>query len=534
MTYNDAMQSRMGERGLANVPREITRFFTGSQGETLLVNGAPGTGKTLFTIRGLDMLGQDKDVLYVSTRVDEDTVYQMYFEEQSSLEKTHILDLSQDPFDVPLDVDAPFERLTLDFLVEWLQQISTASKRVAVAFDSWEQIYEYLAAHHDDPPDIETATNQLVSLARQEGMCLILVSELTESSPLKYVVDGVVTLQVTEDERGRTRRHLKLEKLRGVHIDNRLRPFTLADGQFQAITPIDLPPNYTEIGEGMWKPLANSRARFSTGIRDLDRILSGGYNRGSVVHLELGTDLPRDAWSVLTLPTIRNFISHEMGAAVVPPREGSPGLVHNDLNAVLPSDTFDTYCHIFETYAEPSRDENGYDSGRTVSNTFQGSADADVESATASKVEFTGDAAPATSEAETAAEETSRDDERDFSVTGSHLTYESYVAYVEQIRQHSDGPLLHVFSMDTAQPAFKTRLGDYANYVALHNDLAIIVTKPETDLRTQAVRVADMHFRLERWGEAIVLYGENPLTPLLGIGFDYSQSTPEISLTELV
>jgi KaiC/GvpD/RAD55 family RecA-like ATPase len=537
MTAPELAYAPVEQQGHALFPREISRFFTGEPGHTLLVNGAPGTGKTLFTIRGLDVLERDGDVLYVSTRVDQDTVHEMYFEEHSSLDKTHILDLSQDPFELPLDVDVPFEKLDIDSLLEWIQQITAASKRLTIAFDSWELIYEYLATRHDDPPDIETVTTQLVALARQEDIRLLLVSETADSSPLEYIVDGVVTLQVTEDERGRTRRHLRLEKLRGVRIGNRLQPITLASGTFQAITPVELSTVHTGTGEGTWEPRANSKAKFSTGITDLDPILSGGYNRGSVVHLDLGTDLSRDAWSVLTLPTIRNFLANEMGVAVVPPREGSPGLLHNDLNAVLTPTVFDMYCHVFETYAGPPRNKDEFEDEsqvQPVPDTSQADPQSGTEGAsdvdTASPSEETGAQRGVLDEQSS----TAISDARESPVDGGQLDYEPYIEYIEQVREKSDGPLLHVISMDTARTAFETRLGDFANYVALHNDLAILITKPGTDLRKRADRVADMHFRLERSGEAIVFYGENPLTPLLGIGLDQSRAIPEITLTEMV
>ncbi|MDL0130447.1 gas vesicle protein GvpD, partial [Halobacterium salinarum] len=268
--------------GIVLFPRELSQFFMGDAGETLLINGAPGTGKTLFTIRGLDVLDRDSDVLYVSTRVDQETVHEMYFADHSSLDTTAILDLFQDPFELPLDVDVPFEKLDLDSLLEWIQEINAATTQLTIAFDSWELIYEYLAVRHDDPPDIKTVTNQLAVLAREENIRLMLVTETAAPSSLEYIVDGVVTLQVKEDDRGRTRRDLRLDKLRGVRIGNRLQPFTLADGQFQVITPVELLTIQTGTGNGTWDPLANSKAKFSTGIRDLDRILSGGYNRGSV------------------------------------------------------------------------------------------------------------------------------------------------------------------------------------------------------------------------------------------------------------
>lgn len=532
MNKSDPTQPPTDHTGLAFFPREISQFFIGDTGQTLLINGAPGTGKTLFTIRGLDVLNRDGDVLYVSTRVDQETVHQMYFDDHTSLDTTAILDLSQEPFELPLDVDVPFKKLDLYSLLEWIQEISAATTQLTIAFDSWELIYEYLATRHDDPPDIETVTNQLVVLAREENTRLTLVSETAESASLEYIVDGVVSLEVEEDGRGRTRRHLRLEKLRGVRIGNRLQPFTLADGKFQAITPVELPTIRTGTGNDTWDPLSNSKTKFSTGIHDLDRILSGGYNRGSVVHLDLGPDLSRDAWSVLTLPTIRNFLAQEMGVAIVPPREGSPGLLHNDLNTVLSPQVFNTYCHVFETYAGPSNETDRYDQPGTDASVSEVAAT--TPSGAAATAEYEVDEQRMMNEDTGGNHLHSIDDTIESPMENGQLAHEPYMAYVEQVREQSENPLCHVISMDTAQEAFETRLGDFANYVALHNDLALLITKPGTELRTQAGRVADMHFRLERSGNAIILYGENPLTPLLGIGINQSESIPKIMLTEMV
>lgn len=498
-------------------PREITRFFTRNHGHTLLVKGAPGTGKTLFTISGLDLLERQTNVLYVSTRVDQNTVHDMYFEKHSSLDKTHILDISQESFEGPLDVDVPFERLDLNSLLEWLTRVNEANARLTVAFDSWNLVYEYLAARHEDPPDIENVTTQLVTLARKEGIQTLLVSEAADLPSLEYIVDGVVTLQVSEDERGRTRRQLKLEKLRGVRIGNRLKPITLADGQFQAISPVKMPALHSGTSDGTWESRTNTKRKFSTGINDLDPILSNGYNRGSVVHLDLGSDLSRDAWSVLTLPTIRNFLANEMGVAVVPPREGSPGLLQNDLDAVLDPQVFETYCRVFGTHADKATKAETVNETHAAEEKGAESTATDCEeSITNNKISIT------------------NDDRQGQQIEADTLDYKLYISYVEQLREQSDGPVLHVISMDTARQTFDGQLGDLANYVALHNDLTVIITKPGTELRERADRVADMHFRLERSGSAIVLYGENPLTPLLGIGIDRSESIYRVTLTEMV
>lgn len=502
--------------GGRSFPREISRFFTQDQAHTLLIKGAPGTGKTLFAISSLDILVRQMDVLYVTTRVDENTVYDMYFKDHSSLDKTHILDISQGAFEGPLDVDVPFERLDLDSLLGWLTRVNEANAQLTVAFDSWDLIYEYLAARHNDPPNIETVTTQLVALAREKGIRTLLVSEASESSSLEYIVDGVVALQVSEDERGRTRRQLKFEKLRGIRIGNRLKPITLADGQFQAIPSVKL-SDAQGASDGVWEPQANTKRKFSTGITDFDPILSNGYNRGSVVHLDLGADLSRDAWSVLTLPTIRNFLANGMGAAIVPPREGSPGLLQSDLNAVLDPQVFSTHCCVFGTHADkPSQSDRAEQTCAT---------EEDETGSISTERDDSGIESKALG---------SSDGDREQQIETDGLDYTSYISYIEQLREQSDGPVLHIISIDTARRTFDGQLGDFANYVSLHNDLAIIVTKSMTKFGKRADRVADMHFRLERSGSAIVLYGKNPLTPLLGVGIDRSKPIHRVTLTEMV
>ena len=522
-----------GNVGLAPFPREISQFFAGGVGQTLLVNGAPGTGKTLFTIRGLDVMNQNGDVLYVSTRVDQETVHGMYFDDHSSLDTTAILDLSQDPFELPLDVDVPFERLNLDSLLNWIREISDATTQLTIAFDSWELTYEYLSTRHDDLPSIEAVTNQLVALAREENIRLMLVSETVESSSLEYVVDGVITLSAEEDDRGRTRRYLRLGKLRGVRIGNRLQPVTLAGGQFQAITPVDLPTIRTGPGNGVWESLANSKAKFSTGVRDLDRLLSGGYNRGSVVHLGLGPGLSRDAWCVLTLPAVRNFLSKRMGVAVVPPQEASPGLLRNDLTTVFSQQTFDDYCYISETYAGPPGGTGRYDHPGTDASAEEATT-AHEPSDTATPAETTDERGEESTSVAAGAGRDPVDDGGESLTKASQLAYGPYISDIEQVRNHTKTPLLHVISMDTGRSAFEARLGDFVKYVALHNDLALLLTKPGAELRTRASQVADMHFRLERFADASILYGEHPLTPLLGIGITRSEPVPEVTLTEMV
>lgn len=488
-------------------PQAIRRFLTGETGHTLLIHGEPGTGKTLFALRCLDAVSTGNEVLYVSSRVNKTTISEMYLD-QLSIGETAIVDLSEDPFALPITPTVPFDKLTLDSLLEWIESVHDASVGLTIAFDSWGLIHKYLASRHDSTSDLPTVTRKLTALARQTGVTVLLVSEGQDPVPLRYIVDGVVAPQVTEDDRGRAYRDLQIQKLRGIHIENRRQPFTLVTGRFQALPQAGVQSLSASPDAGTWQIRPDSKRSFSTGVTDLDPILRGGYDRGTVVHLELGVNLPRDAWSVLTLSTIRNFPANDRYATVVPPREASPGLVKNDLTAVLADDRAQTYGQIIRTATG---------GGQLSRSDSMASTPPDQRDA---------DSINADDQADVGSHEAVRSPQK--------LAYDKYISYAERLRDRHGGPQLHVIGLDNVRQEFKTQLGAFANYAALHNDLVVLITKPGETLRDRTDRVADTHLKLERAGTGLIVYGENPLTPRLGIEIDSTPAIPQLTLLEIV
>lgn len=487
-----------GRRGVEKFPAELLRFFTQEQGQVLLVRGDPGAGKTLFAVQALDILRQyGGDVLYVTTRVNTDTIYRNYLKKTTRLTPSNVLDISQDPFDAeitPAD-QIGADRFDPETFLEWLRAVSDVSDPFTAVFDSWELVEQHLLseAHQDDAPGPEELVTRMAKLARRHGFRIILITEEAEQTKLDYVVDGVVELRVGHSTGGRPERELLLEKLRGVRIANRTQPFTLSEETFRVFTPVDLPVSRGVAGDPEWTPVDNSKSKFSTGIEDLDTMLDGGYNRGSVVHFELGPDLSRDAWSLPCLATAQNFLSHELDVAVVPLPESSPGLVRRNLEPALPDSEFEARCDVFETYDHESMTPiSGVDNGPTDPNGTSPGDDA------------------------------------------GGFDYDDYIRRLESLRGESDGPLLHIISMDAAGDVLSDIMSDHATYVALHNDLSVLVTKPGSRERTRADRVADIHLRLERRGETAFLYGKNPVTPFLGFDTSATDGTLDIALQEMV
>ncbi len=490
--HSENRNAGTGQSGVTEFPAELLRFFTQEQGRVLLVRGDPGAGKTLFAVQALDVLRQyGGDVLYVSTRVDADTVYSNYLQETTGLTRSNVLDISQTPTDADI---APAEALGTDrfdpeAFLEWLRAIGDVSDPLTIVFDSWELVERHLLskAHQDEPIDSGRLVTRMATLARSNGVRVVLITENSEQTSLDYVVDGVIELSVEHNAGGRPERTLLFEKLRGIRIGNRTRPFTLSGETFRVFTPVDLPGPQGPIGASDLTRIDNSKSTFSTGIADLDAMLDDGYSRGSVVHLELGPDLSRDAWSLLCFATARNFLAHDMCVAVVPLPESSPGLTRHNLEPALPDTEFETRCDVFETY----------DHEHSKTNTE------------------TGRAAPA-----------------DDAVGG--FDYENYLRRLVALREESNGPLLQIISMDATGDVFNDIMSDHATYVALHNDLSILVTKPENGERTRSDQIADIHLCLERKGETAFLYGKNPVTPFLGFDMSVAAGILDVSLQEMV
>jgi KaiC/GvpD/RAD55 family RecA-like ATPase len=482
-----------GPRGVEEFPSELLRFFTQEEGRVLLVRGDPGAGKTLFAVQALNVLRRyGGDVLYVTTRVDTDTVYRNYLKGTTDLARSNVLDVSQDPFDAdiaPAD-DIGADRFDPAGFLEWLRAVGDVSNPLTVAFDSWELVERHLLsqAPQEDAVEPGELVTRTATLARRHDVRIILITEEAEQTNLDYVVDGVVELHAGHSTGGRPERELLLEKLRGVRIANRTRPFTLSGETFQVFTPVDLPVPGSDVSGSGRQPIDNSKRKFSTGISGLDTMLGGGYSRGSVVHFELGPDLSRDAWSLPCLATARNFLAHGLGVAVVPLPESSPGLTRRHLDPVLPDTAFEARCDVFETYDHAS--VSGSDP----------------------------------------AEEHDPDPDAD----GGGFDYDDYLGRLAALREESDGPLLHVISLDAADGALSNAVSDHARYVALHNDLSVFVTKPGGGERTRVDRIADVHLRLERRGETAFLYGKNPVTPFLGFDTTATEGTLDVALQEMV
>jgi KaiC/GvpD/RAD55 family RecA-like ATPase len=57
------------------IPTEIADFFRAEKGQTLLIKGLPGTGKTTLALEIMNSLCEKGNGMYVSMRIDPQRLY---------------------------------------------------------------------------------------------------------------------------------------------------------------------------------------------------------------------------------------------------------------------------------------------------------------------------------------------------------------------------------------------------------------------------------------------------------------------------
>jgi len=278
------------------IPPELVEALSAERGFSLLIRGAPGTGKTMLALEMIHMFG-DTNAVYLSTRVSPSSLREQFPWLGESIPPINVIDATK------LYVSSDIIPGVQSFPDTIYTRLGKIKKPATVVIDSWEAITAQIERERAKMNALAAAVTEL---ARHEGMNLILVSERVGAAPstLDYVVDGVVTLsRLTLDHR--TARELELEKLRGVRINQSRYPFTLEGGRFQYIEPLKRERIEKTLRV---KPLKNTETHISTGSEDMDKILNGGFERGSFNVIEMGDDMSIWGYQSIVIHMLVNCI----------------------------------------------------------------------------------------------------------------------------------------------------------------------------------------------------------------------------------
>ena len=323
----------------SRIPRELSEALSTGMGFSLLLKGEPGTGKTMLAFEILDEFGSDNAV-YLSTRVSLPALYGQFpwLEERTgfSVVDATKLYISTKAFPKP--------RSFADLLHA---KVEEAGKPATLVIDSWEAI---ITGGKDEKKEVlEAAITDLARYyATEYKMNLILISETTGTTPLDYLVDGIVELgRMTVDYR--RGREMVLKKLRGIRIDQHQYGFTLDGGRFRTFGPFER--RRVEKSRRV-EPVPHTATHISTGVKEIDKILGGGLSKGSTAMVEYGDDLSLLGYQSIIAHMIINCVQQGIHCVKVPSSGWDERRLRRGILPFVKEEDYQKYFTVFEIRGE--------------------------------------------------------------------------------------------------------------------------------------------------------------------------------------
>jgi len=290
----------------SRIPPEVGTALSTGMGFSLLLKGEPGTGKTMLAFEILDEFGSENAV-YLSTRVSLPALHSQFpwLEERagfSAIDATKLYLSSKGFTGLRSFSDTLYKKL------------AEAEKPATLVIDSWEAIISG-GGKEEKKEVLEAALTDLVrNYATQYKMNLILISETSGTTPLDYIVDGIIDMSRIDIDYRRGRQ-LILKKLRGTRIDQHKYGFTLDGGRFRYFGPFER----RKIEKARKVEIVPNTARYiSSGCEGIDTILGGGMTRGSTNTIEYGDDLSLFGYHAIVAHMIINSIQQGVHVVKIP------------------------------------------------------------------------------------------------------------------------------------------------------------------------------------------------------------------------
>lgn len=343
----------------APLPREIREFFTQRMGHSLILRGPPGTGKTTFALEAIEALSNEMEGMYLPTRISDDALRSSFpWLKESTAEgedtgtacpptrRAGLISLrvgargSLEGMPGKLKVSIGKELADIEEIYRKVEE--HLPKRTLLVIDSFDGLAE----------KVEMASPRLFGAMHKDvveglGANLICILE-NPALDMEYLGDGVVRLGMSEKD-GRRWREMELVKLRGCEIQQPRYLYTLKGGRFGLIE------NWSDTPQNLlrgWVAIPDTDDKVSTGIMDLDRVLGGGLEKGTVVMIEVGKDIPITVMQGIEACLACNFASLGRGVIWLPQRNESGEGSKKRLVRTLGSETFDSLVRILEKTME--------------------------------------------------------------------------------------------------------------------------------------------------------------------------------------
>jgi len=453
------------------------------KGILLLLAGAPGTGKTSMSCQFLEKgasLYNEKG-LYVSLLESKETLMthlSHHFGSQfADLVKSGMISILTFPSMKSEGVPAIMDSIMTTIKDEEVKRL---------VIDSVTALSQTFTDQRESRIFTHTVLTKLIP---SYGCTTVVTKEIPSDgsrigeSAEDFVADGAFILRRLV-YRGRTLRELEIVKLRGTRIDSPTHPYTL-EGGFTVF-----PPFTHEALRRLerLKRIPDSDTHFSTGNTSLDRILGGGYPRGTMVLLEVGEAIPLSVFGVISYPIVANFLN-----------DGSPLVGIQSLGA----DPARTY----ERWKAVAGQNAAY--GRSVEKLKEGMEQDKPYLATLKNEKPEGN-------------------------------IREYLQVGDKLRKQTGKPVIWWVALDHFVDIFGPEyadkvLSELSMNVIRHRELAVVLAKPGLQRIAETVsNIAATHLRILDKDGSVLMYGVKPRTSLYAVTVDVEKGFGSTSFNPIV
>lgn len=502
-TYlEEAKVSMIKDIGL-RIPQEVYTFFTNPGGHSLILRGNAGAGKTTFALQTIEDLSAIEKSFYFPTRVSDASLFsqfpwlkdkldQMLVSHQVNGRKSngngHVIELHREGLG------------ELKGIAPSRSPVSKGHMQVSIGKELGEIESLYSIIEDRLPERTLLVIDSLDALAERNGMsCVRLLTAVQKDivegyhsnvlyvleSPeqqLDYLGDGVVKVSLGQHQ-GRRTREIEILKLRGTEIGQPKYLCTLKGGRLQSF-------GYwwerSLLASRPWGVVPDIDSHISTGIRDLDGLLLGGLERGSVVLMELGTGVPLSVAGTIEASLVANFVSQNRGVIWMPLRKASVESARNRVIGLVPKDSFDRLVRIPEL----------------ATNMGGGSSHCLMP------------------------------------IEGSNAGSDFKWQNVSYALQAAEQPLLSLIGFDTLEsiygPAVMDQMIDHLAAMRRNRGVFVGMVSPSTSSTQRLADLASVDLRIERIGGTVVIYGEEPFTECNAMALKEQEQGGSICLTPIV
>ena len=478
------------------IPEEIRGFLSQEGGSSLIIQGTPGTGKTTLAFELMDTL-PDLNPIYLSTRATTEAIYRYFPRLRQKQKEIEIIEsknvfwdrffkkadnttlrVEKDVFEVYGMLDDP-DKIDFSDLDMVCDRIDAVLPEISMlVMDSLEGLCDKYKVSETFLVGI--ITRCLVEPAHTK---VVIVLEKERNMELGYIADGVVSMR-QRDVEGRRLRILTIDKLRGISIRQPNYLYTLNNGRFHSFDafkvahPLDYQP---------FDPTPNTKTHYSTGNRDLDEVF-GGYPIGGYVLLETGANVD-NFFYVLPMLTAANVVSQGGGVVILSVSGAGPSEVKNYVFEYGLSDKLSSFKVVTEENPE-----------EPVTEDFVVSYNREHFSS-------------------------------DFKVLDKEI---------QRLQSEYSGKVMKIVDyriLETMldQQILKKTIISEKKYSAANRILTIAMCGDGTapGIKKTLADVSDMHLKLDKCNNTMILYGKKPTTGVYVIEPDASHGYKDVKLTSV-